>query len=290
LILVAGATGNLGRALIDLIGHRNVIAAARSPENLPPNCQIAYLGHKGVAADIPWSKITAVINAAGAVAGTEGNLRSVNVELPAALAAQAKAHAVKCFVQVSSFAVNGNASIINSMTPLKPIGIYGITKIEAEERLAELASDNFRVVNVRLPFMFSSEHPKLIMTMVRFASFARVIPVGRDGSPRSMMTFEDAAKVLVHSATADWRGSVYAASESTFSPRFLSDIILEEKNRKVGVWALPKLAARAICRVAPTIYRRLLQASVLDPDINRSREVKGLSGIESTIREIVKTA
>jgi nucleoside-diphosphate-sugar epimerase len=289
MILVAGATGKLGHALLELIGSRDVVAAVRSSQKLDPTYKTALLGPDGIVGALEWNNISAVINAQGISVGSNAELQKTNIDLPVALAAQAKLNGVKTFIQESSFAVHGAPALVGGSTEIAPINFYGRTKAIVEQRLLDLSDDHFRVINVRLPFMFGLRHPGLLRKMVRFATTAGFVPAGHDGSHRSMITYDDAARVLLHSTTANWQGSLHAAALTTFSPHLLASIIHQEKQLKVGIWTLPNSWTTFAKKITPQIHRRLLQSSVLDNQSNSSVEVKGLSGIEGTIREIVRS-
>lgn len=85
----------------------------------------------------------------------------VNTELPVCIAKIAKNSGVKQFIFLSTMGVYGREktlstteSVIEDNTPLKAVGMYGKSKLEAEERLKELEDDNFRIAIVRPPNVY----------------------------------------------------------------------------------------------------------------------------------------
>ena len=107
----------------------------------------------------------AVVHVAAIVHRKDGVTREeyqrVNVELTAEIAEKAKAQGVGQFVFLSSMAVYGvekslskTKSLISPKTELKPTSLYGESKYLAEQRLAELESESFRVAIVRPPNVY----------------------------------------------------------------------------------------------------------------------------------------
>lgn len=85
----------------------------------------------------------------------------VNVELTAKIAEKARIQGVKQFVFLSSMAVYGvgkslrkKKSVISCEAALNPSSMYGKSKFLAEQRLAEMEDENFRVAIVRPPNVY----------------------------------------------------------------------------------------------------------------------------------------
>jgi len=100
--------------------------------------------------------------------------RSVNRDLAVAAARAAKRQGVKQFVFFSSMSVYGmTAGRIHADTQPAPNTYYGVSKWEAEQEMAGLADDSFRIAVLRPPMIYGrgcrGNYPRL-------ASLARKLP------------------------------------------------------------------------------------------------------------------
>ena len=117
----------------------------------------------------------------------------VNRDLTIETAKKAKADGVKQFVFMSSIIVYGDSSsdrqVIDKNTAPKPSNFYGDSKLQAEEGILALKSDDFKVVVLRPPMIYGKgskgNYPKL-------AKGARKLPFFPDiDNQRSMLHIEN---------------------------------------------------------------------------------------------------
>lgn len=289
MILVLGATGILGSKLLGELGPERAIAAARRLEGVDRTFKSVALNEAGVAADFDWSGITAVINAAGMTSGTDRELRNVNVDMPVSVATQARAHGVRRFVQVSSFSVFGDAETIAKETPQQPSSAYGRSKALAEERLIGLATLTFEPMIIRLPFMFSVQYPSLLSPLINVVRKLHVIPIGVQDAPRSMVTYGSAARILLAAAEGRIAQSGCAAELQNFHFELLAEILRTECNWRVRTFRVPWVVDKLLSHAAPTLHRRILRPSVLQPEANLARSMNELDGLENELRRLVRT-
>lgn len=110
--------------------------------------------------NIEFSKYDVVIDAAGVahINETEENQSlyyKVNRDLALEIAEKAKKEGVRQFLYISSMSVyGGNDEGIDANTPLVPINAYGKSKLEAEQLLWELNSEDFIVSLIRPPMVY----------------------------------------------------------------------------------------------------------------------------------------
>ncbi|TCI36212.1 NAD-dependent epimerase/dehydratase family protein [Exiguobacterium sp. SH4S7] len=100
----------------------------------------------------------------------------VNTDLTAEVAAKAKQSGVKQFIFLSSMIVYGdatNARFITADTVPNPTNFYGDSKLQAENKLAELADEMFMVANVRPPMIYGKGSKG---NYVKLAGLAQKIP------------------------------------------------------------------------------------------------------------------
>ena len=104
----------------------------------------------------------------------------VNTDMPIAIATMAKEQGVKQYVFFSTMGVYGvnkklSNNIIDGNTPLQPNGMYGRSKLMAEEGLRKLQDGTFNVVCVRPPSVYGKGCRGGYIT--GFSSVVRKLPI-----------------------------------------------------------------------------------------------------------------
>ncbi|MGQ9370044.1 NAD-dependent epimerase/dehydratase family protein [Azospirillum sp. ST 5-10] len=216
-VLVTGATGFVGTTLVPLLagqGHE-VCAAVRRPEALAPGARTVVVGDIGP--DTEWSAalagIDAVVHLAARVhvmrdreADPLAAFRHVNTAGTRRLAEAAAAAGVRRFVFLSSIKAvtdESRPAPVGDREPPCPRSPYGISKLEAERALAEVASrTGLETVVLRPPLVYGpgvGGNFRRLMELIR----RRVpLPLGRVDNRRSLIYVENlcdaAALALVH--------------------------------------------------------------------------------------------
>lgn len=122
----------------------------------------------------------------------------VNKDLTIETAEKAKAEGVKQFIFMSSIIVYGDSSsskrVISRNTVPTPSNFYGNSKLQAEEGIKDLESDDFKIVVVRPPMIYGKgskgNYPKL-------SKLAQKIPVFPDiDNERSMLHIDNLSEFL----------------------------------------------------------------------------------------------
>ncbi|TCI58782.1 NAD-dependent epimerase/dehydratase family protein [Exiguobacterium sp. SH3S1] len=159
----------------------------------------------------------AILHAAGiAHVSTDKSMEDlyykVNTDLTAEVAAKAKRSGVKQFIFLSSMIVYGdasNAQIITRDTVPKPTNFYGDSKLQAENKLAELADEMFMVANVRPPMIYGKGSKG---NYVKLAGLAQKIPFFPSyQNKRSMIHIDNLSEFLAR--------IVLNADSGTFHPQ-----------------------------------------------------------------------
>ena len=106
--------------------------------------------------------------------------KRVNTDMPIAIATMAKKGGVKQYVFFSTMGVYGigkrlKPTIVDENTPLAPAGMYGKSKLMAEEGLRELQDKAFKVAFVRPPSVYGKGCRGGYIS--GFTSIARRLPV-----------------------------------------------------------------------------------------------------------------
>lgn len=239
MILVTGATGFVGAAVIQQLactqGPASVVAAVRTRPNAdrlaawPPGVNMVTVGEMGASTD--WTAALAgvdtIIHCAARVhvmndAATDplSLYRQVNVKGTLALATQAAAAGVKRFVFVSSIKVNGESTPVGqpftARTPPNPVDPYGVSKLEAEQALFELAaSTGLEAAVVRPPLVYGPGVKANFQALVKVIRKGVPLPLGAvTGNRRSLVALDNLVDLLItcarHPAAA---GQVFLASD-----------------------------------------------------------------------------
>lgn len=124
----------------------------------------------------------------------------VNRDLTIEVAQKAKAEGVKQFIFMSSMIVYGASSkigetkVITRDTVPEPINFYGNSKLQAEQGILPIQSDEFNVVVIRPPMIYGKDskgnYPLL-------AKFAKITPIFPDiDNKRSMLHIDNLTELI----------------------------------------------------------------------------------------------
>jgi len=122
----------------------------------------------------------------------------VNRDLTIETAEKAKAEGVKQFIFMSSIIVYGDSSsskrVIDRNTVSTPSNFYGNSKLQAEEGIKDLETDDFKIVVLRPPMIYGKgskgNYPRL-------ANMAKKIPVFPDiDNERSMLHIDNLCEFI----------------------------------------------------------------------------------------------
>lgn len=286
-VIVVGANGTLGLSVLAALGPDTAIAATRHDRAPILGFAHVQLGSEGCPPQDSLEQCRAVINVAGRVHGTEGELEAANVQLPLSIARAAATAGVVKMVQVSSFAVYGAVERVDAATPQRPINPYGQSKAKCDQALSSITSGKLAIESVRLPFIFSSTKPGLLSLLLKLADLLRILP---DAAPnpvqRSMITYGSAARNLIECATSEHEGISHAADPQPFTYPLLASALLESIDRRVSVVGMPTLVRNVINRIVPGVGRRLLKSNLLDPQLNRAATAS--SDLETELRALLR--
>lgn len=287
-ILVSGANGALGQSLLAVLGPDAASSGSRRPSWTDPIFDHVSLASEDDIDNIDWKQFGSVINVAGRVRGTKQQLYDANVTFPVKLAMSARKGNVKHFVQVSSFAVYGDVCYIEPGTPEVPSNDYGVTKLECDRRLLDLATTNFQVATLRLPFLFDSKHPGHFRSLLKAIRILPILPISPNASRRSIISYADASSILHFVAAHKLSGILHAADPEPFDYRLILKLFLEEKSIQLIPFVMPEIFLNTLRYIMPGMYRRFFKSSLLNPNINISMFIDHLEGVEKPLRKLVR--
>jgi UDP-glucose 4-epimerase len=204
-ILVIGRESYIGRCFAAYVGDgfRVEFAGARD----------------GSWRSLDFTGFSAVLLAAGlahrrARAGDRDLYLAVNLDLPLAAAEKAKGAGVGQFIFLSSlFAYGRGRGEINARTPENPADVYGLSKLLAENALAGLADETFRVAVLRPPMVYG---PGCRGNFPRLAGLVRWLPVFPDWPNRRSVIYIDNLCHLIQLIVEHGAGGLFHPQNEDF--------------------------------------------------------------------------
>lgn len=211
-ILVTGANGTVGRALIPVLeaaGHhiRRALRRAAGPDTVA----IGDLGP-----DTDWREalidMDAVIHTAAITAG-EGQQRGLDADRLYAVnrgAAFGLANAcrgkVGRFIHISTIKVLGETSSVplTEQAPLRPADLYAVTKAQAEEAVTRaLAGSDTALTILRPPLVYAAGGKGNFHRLARLAASGLPLPFGAIHNRRSLIFAENLAHFAMKALAAE---------------------------------------------------------------------------------------
>lgn len=312
-VLVTGGTGFVGAALAEKIkrdGRFEVSVSVRGERQLPG---IHTYCVSGLDAETSWSRaldgIDVVVHTAARVHVMRDSssdplteFRKINVEGTLNLARQAAASGVQRFVFLSSIKVNGEGT--EPGKPYKPDDVphplnpYGVSKMEAEKALLELAEEvQMEVVVIRPVLVYGPGVKANFLSMMRWLDKGVPLPLGAIHNARSLVALDNLVSLIVtcvdHPAAAN---QVFLVSdgEDLSTTQLLVRIskTLKKPSRLIPVpsWGLD-LVARLLGK--GDFSKRLCGSLQVDISktralLNWSPEISVDQGLAKTISHFVK--
>ena len=208
--------------------------------------------------------------------------RRVNVQGTRHLAQQAAAAGVRRFVFISSIKVNGEATLPGKAfladdvpAPLDP---YGVSKMEAEQGLRDIAAQTgMEVVIVRPPLVYGPGVKANFQAMMRWLTRGVPLPLGAIDNRRSLVALGNLVDLIVTCIHHP------AAANQTFLVSDGEDLSTTQLLRRMGQalgmparlmpvpTSLLKLGASLVGR--PAVAQRLCGS--LQVDISKTRQLLG---------------
>ena len=164
----------------------------------------------------------------------------VNRDLTIETAEKAKAEGVKQFIFMSSIIVYGDSSsskrVIDRNTVPTPSNFYGNSKLQAEEGIKDLESDDFKIVVLRPPMIYGKgskgNYPRL-------ANMAKKIPVFPDiDNERSMLHIDNLCEFIKVMINHEESGLYFPQNKEYVKTSELVKTIAEVHGKKIWMTKL----------------------------------------------------
>ncbi len=206
-ILITGASGFLGRGLVQLYKRDNVYSIyATSRKKINSRLgDCLFLNNFDVtyeeSLDIACLNIDYIIHCAGIAHERYDtpqsllNLKAVNVQGTISLARQAIRNRIKKFIFISSVKVNAEDSrkgIIHANSTPSPIGPYALSKFDAENELREMTKNTeTKLIVIRPPLIYGPGVKANFLTLMEVINRLLIIPINCFKAPRSYVYLEN---------------------------------------------------------------------------------------------------
>jgi dTDP-4-dehydrorhamnose reductase len=222
-VLVTGVTGQLGSALVKILGrHDSIIAPRRDELDLAQPARIAAVLNC-LAPDL-------IINPAAytAVDRAEGEKElafRVNAEAPLAIASWAAAHETPIIHFSTDYVFDGAGTRPwREDDPTKPLSVYGASKLAGEEAVRSAGGPH---LIIRTSWIYAAHGTNFLRTIARLASERKELRIVADqyGAPTPARLIADTVAIIVQKspgrlidrfAAVDGLVNVAAAGETTW--------------------------------------------------------------------------
>jgi len=159
----------------------------------------------------------------------------VNRDLTIETAEKAKAEGVKQFIFMSSIIVYGDSSsskrVIDRNTVPTPSNFYGNSKLQAEEGIKHLETDDFKIVVLRPPMIYGKRSKG---NYPRLANMAKKIPIFPDiENERSMLHIENLCEFIKVMIDHEESGLYFPQNKEYVKTSELVKTIAEVHGKKV---------------------------------------------------------
>jgi UDP-glucose 4-epimerase len=294
-LLITGATGFVGSAIVDKLSlsPNFKLRAVVRRLSYAFSSTVAVVHVTDLSLDTNWDTalqgIDIVVHAAArvhvmhdAVNDPLDEFRRVNVAGTLNLARQAASSGVKRFVFISSIKVNGEGTPLSkpfraddSPAPADP---YGISKMEAEHGLRQLAMESgMEVVIIRPPLVYGPGVKANFQTMMRWLAKGVPLPFGAIYNKRSLVALGNLVDLIATCIDHP------AAANQTFLAGDGEDLstteLLQRMAKAMGKTArLIPVPAQVLTLGASLLGKRALAQRLcgsLQVDISKTRDVLG---------------
>lgn len=213
-VLVTGANGFLGQGILSESGQNSFIyrGAVRKGSEKATKTQHDIVSVGDIGPDTNWANalegVDVVIHTAAKVhdmaqKGTDvlSSYRLVNVSGTLNLARQAASAGVKRIIFISSIKVNGEETVdgkpFHADDHANPSDPYGISKLEAELGLAEIArKTGLEYVIIRPPLVYGYGVKANFAMLKKLASMSIPLPLGAIQNKRSMVSLRNLVSLI----------------------------------------------------------------------------------------------
>ena len=242
-ILITGATGFVGRNLIPLLLQQNysIKIAVRSTVNPAFATQLTVVQVGDINGDTEWQfalqDIDVVIHLAARAhilkdksPNPEAEFLRVNTAGTANLAQQAMQAGVKHFIFISSIGAVTRLSnhLVTEKSPCQPTSPYGLSKLQAEQALIEIAQPRSMAWTILRPtLVYGKGNPGNMERLVKLIKTSLPLPFGNINNRRSFVyvrNLVDAIATCIDCTNAKNQTFIVSDGEDLSTPELIRRI------------------------------------------------------------------
>jgi len=309
-VLLTGASGFVGDAVLHDLSRRGLfdLRVATRNQNTFSGMAFESVLFNGLNAEQNWTQalegVDLVVHCAARVhimkdlaADSMTEFRRVNVDGTLNLALQAAAAGVKRFIFISSVKVNGEGTPLGipytADSAASPVDEYGISKLEAETGLLEIAAKtSMQVVIIRPVLVYGPGVKANFLSMMRVVEKGIPLPFGRINNKRSLLSLDNLVDFIfhcmIHPAAAN---QVFLVSDGEdLSTTELLRKIASAMGKKSRLLPVPVGLLRLIARIFGQQKLADRLCGSLQVDIKKNKELLGWVPPLSIDDALIKTA
>jgi UDP-glucose 4-epimerase len=259
MILVTGATGYVGKSFIEKYSDTY-------------NIQTFSL-QKSQLDTLDLTNVKIILHLAALVHQMHGaeasEYEQINVKYTIDLAQKAKDAGVEQFIFMSSLAVYGEyTEYIKEDTICSPTSEYGKSKLNAEEELHHLISDNFIVSIIRPPMIYGSNAPGNIKSLIQLVNTVPILPFSGIENKRSFIYIDNIITMINKIIQLKKSDIFLAADDKPISTTNLIKILAKSLNKKTILIKIPFFDI-LLKTIKPSLYQKLFRSLEINNDFTK---------------------
>jgi nucleoside-diphosphate-sugar epimerase len=190
----------------------------------------------------------------------------VNYNLTKQLADHARKSGVSQFIFLSTAKVYGEGSneILNENSACYPQDAYGKSKLQAEEYLLSIQTDQFKVAIIRPPIVYGPAVKGNMLRLMQLALKKIPLPFGHINNQRSMVYIDNLIELINTIIERQAAGLFIAGDEKPVSTTDLVKLIRNKASNTGLIFSIPSIVRLAIKKLKPSIFNRLYGSFVMD--------------------------
>ena len=161
----------------------------------------------------------------------------INRDLAIKIAQKAKREKVKQFIFMSSMIIYGDdkkigeKKIIDNNTVPQPKNFYGNSKLQAEEGIKQLESENFKTVIIRTPMVYGPNCKGNFQKLKKITKFSHIFPDIEN--ERSMLYIDNLCEFIKQVIDTEKNGIFFPQNKEYISTKQIIQIMAENMNKRV---------------------------------------------------------
>lgn len=294
-ILITGATGFVGKAIVERLGSAEKLDAEKLEGAEKPSAAVLelYTCGKRESSDLPnyravdisspesvaalgreIGNIDCVIHSAGLAHQFSGAkepdaFERINVEGTRSIARMAAAAGCQRFILISSISVYGEdkPNPCGEHVECRPKGDYAVSKFRAESVAEEICREqNIDLVILRLATVYGEGDVGNVLRLIKLIDAGRFFWAGKGNNSKSLIHNSDAARACALALESELPGvHIYNVTDSPHTMRQIVETIAENLGRKISRLSIP-----------PDLFETTLKFAGLIPVVGgRARSLAG---------------